>query len=66
MDTLLPILLIVAMAATVIVLFAGIVTFSFSSRLNAKYGNRLMAARVVLQGVAIAIFAAIVLLKIGP
>lgn len=65
MDSVLPILLVVTMAATVIVLFAGIVTFAFNSKLNAKYSNRLMTARVLLQGAAIAIFALIVLLHLG-
>ena len=61
MDTLLPIFLVIAMAATVIVLFTGILGFAFNSKLNAKYSNKLMTARVLLQGLALAVFAAIVL-----
>ncbi len=61
MDSILPILLVIAMAATVIVLFTGIVGFAFNSKLNAKYSNKLMTARVLLQGFALAIFMVIVL-----
>jgi hypothetical protein len=61
MDTILPIFLVIAMAATVIVLFTGILGFAFNSKLNAKYSNKLMTARVLLQGLALAVFAAIVL-----
>ena len=61
MDTILPIFLVIAMVATVIVLFTGILGFAFNSKLNAKYSNKLMTARVLLQGLALAVFAAIVL-----
>jgi hypothetical protein len=61
MDIALPVFLIIAMAATVIVLFTGIIGFAFNSKLNAKYSTKLMTARVLLQGFALAVFAAIVL-----
>jgi Hypoxia induced protein conserved region len=61
MDTVLPFLLIAAMGATAIVLFAGIAAFAFNSKLNAKYSNKLMTARVVLQGLALAVLGLIVL-----
>ncbi len=61
MDTILPIFLVIAMVATVIVLFTGILGFAFNSKLNAKYSNKLMTARVLLQGLALAVFAAVVL-----
>jgi Hypoxia induced protein conserved region len=54
---LLPILLGIAMAATLIVLFAGVISFAVGGKFNREYATRLMAARVMLQGVAIAIFA---------
>ncbi|NJO53808.1 MAG: HIG1 domain-containing protein [Bacteroidales bacterium] len=56
MHDILPILMGAAMAATVVVLFAGVITFAFNERLNAKYGNKLMRWRVILQGVALVIF----------
>ena len=49
------------MLATVGVLFAGIISFAFSKNATAKNATRLMAARVVLQGVAVALFALMVL-----
>jgi hypothetical protein len=61
MDILLPIFLVFAMVATVVVLFTGILGFAFNSKLNAKYSTKLMTARVLLQGLALAVFAVIVL-----
>ncbi len=52
------------MLATVLVLFAGIISFAFNTEANAKYATRLMAARVILQGVAVALFALTVLSQI--
>ena len=60
METVLPFILVIAMGATVIVLFTGIAAFAFNSKLNAKYSNKLMTARVVLQGLALAVLALIV------
>ena len=53
--TFMNILLILAMLATVIVLFTGIVGFLRGGAFNEKYGNRLMRARVGLQFTALAI-----------
>lgn len=61
--TILNILLVVAMAATAIVLFTGLVGFFFGGRFNEKYGNKLMRARVGLQFAALLILAAIFLLR---
>ena len=52
------------MLATLGVLFAGVIAFAFNSKTNAKYATRLMTARVVCQAVAVALFAAMVLLQI--
>ncbi len=60
----LHILLIVAMAATLIVLAVGIVSFAFSGKLSERHGTKLMTARVVLQLVAIAILGALVLFSV--
>lgn len=65
MESILPILLIVAMVATIVVLFAGIIGFGFNTRASAKYSTHLMTARVVLQGVAIAVFALMALLHVA-
>ena len=51
------------MLATVVVLFAGVISFGFNTKVDAKYSNRLMAARVILQGVAVALFGLIIFSK---
>ncbi len=53
MSGLLPILLILAMLATLGVLFAGLFAMARGGEFNRKHGNRLMRWRVVLQGAAV-------------
>ncbi len=65
MQQILPILLGVAMFVTLGVLFAGVIVFAFAPNLNARYGNKLMRWRVILQGVALALFALMVALHIA-
>ena len=64
METILPVMLGLAMVATLGVLFAGVITFAVSPKANQKYATRLMTMRVVCQAVAIALFAAMVLLYV--
>ena len=54
------IVLVVAMVATLLILVVGILSFAVHGKFNARNANRLMRARVVLQGVAIAALAAAV------
>ena len=61
----LPILLGVAMCLTVAVLFAGVIVFAFAPNLNARYGNKLMRWRVILQGVALLLFGLMLALNMG-
>jgi hypothetical protein len=63
MSSVLPFLMIAAMAATALVLLAGVVGFAFSTKVNEKYSTKLMATRVLLQGVAILLFGLMVLLQ---
>jgi len=56
METVLPVMLAVAMLATLGVLFAGVISFAAGTKMNQKYATRLMAARVVCQGIAVALF----------
>ncbi len=53
MSGLLPILLILAMLATLGVLFAGLFAMARGGEFNRKHGNRLMRWRVILQGTAV-------------
>lgn len=59
MERYLPILLGLALLATLIVLVIGIVSFAVSGKFYVKNANYLMRARVVMQGIALAIFALI-------
>ena len=54
--------LIFAMLATLGVLFFGIITMARGGDFNLKYGNRIMRARIVLQALALLIFAIIMVL----
>ena len=51
----LPVLIAVALGATVLALFTGIVGFAAGGRFNARYGNILMRLRVAAQAVAVAL-----------
>lgn len=53
--------MIVAMLLTLAILVVGMVAMTKGGEFNAKYGNKLMRARVMMQGVAIAFFALAVL-----
>ena len=57
------VLLIALMLATVVVLVAGIVLMAKGGEANAKYGNKLMVARVAFQGAALVAVAALLMLK---
>ena len=65
MSGFLPILLGLAMFGTLAILVAGIVGFAFNGEFYNKHANHLMRARVIAQGIAIAIFALIVWLAHG-
>ncbi len=58
------VLVVIAMLATLGVLIVGIIGMAQGGEFNRRYANKLMRARVVLQGVAIALFA-ILFLVIG-
>ena len=49
-------LLAIAMLLTLAVLFTGLFAMVRGGEFNRKYGNRLMQARVAVQGVAIGLF----------
>jgi hypothetical protein len=52
-----PVLLIVALVATVGVLFLGLFSMARGGEFNKKYGNRLMRWRVFMQGAALVLLA---------
>lgn len=61
MNTVFIILMAIAMLATLIVLIIGIVAMLKGGEFNKKYGNKLMNARVILQGVALLFLALAIL-----
>jgi hypothetical protein len=63
MQLLLNILLVAAMAAVVIVLGTGLVSFIVGGEFNRKYANKLMRLRVATQAVAILILLLLLLLR---
>jgi hypothetical protein len=56
-------LVIIAMLMTLGVLFAGLITMVKGGEFNRKYSNKLMRWRVMMQGVAILLFAIAMLMK---
>ena len=57
-----PVLLIIALVATLGVLFAGLFSMARGGEFNRKHGNRLMRWRVALQGMALLLLAILMLM----
>lgn len=58
-------LLIISMVAVFAVMIVGMVAMTKGGAFNEKYGNKLMRLRVILQGIAIALFALVLLNSAG-
>ena len=56
MEILFPLAIVAAMIAAVGALLLGVFSMAKGGEFNKKYGNTLMRARVVLQGLAIVLF----------
>lgn len=57
------VLMIGLMVLTAVVLVGGIALMARGGELNRKYGNKMMVARVVLQGAALAMLALLLMMK---
>jgi hypothetical protein len=55
MSAILPILIVIALLATLGVLLFGVITMARGGDFNAKYSNKLMRARVICQFVVVAL-----------
>jgi hypothetical protein len=55
--------LIALMLATVVVLVIGIVLMARGGEANRKYGNKMMVARVALQGAALAVVVVLLMVR---
>ncbi|MCE3005795.1 MAG: HIG1 domain-containing protein [Rickettsiales bacterium] len=64
MNSTLGIVVLVLMGLTALVLIVGIGLMARGGEANRKYGNKLMALRVVMQSLTLAAFALFVLTKI--
>ncbi|MFV9879915.1 MAG: HIG1 domain-containing protein [Rickettsiales endosymbiont of Dermacentor nuttalli] len=49
----LPLLIFIFMISTVVMLVLGLIFMALGNKLNAKYGNKLMNARVTLQTITL-------------
>ncbi len=58
-------LVMIALAGTLLVLFAGVLAMDRGGEFNRKWGNKLMRARVATQGLAILLLLALFLLNRG-
>ena len=56
MENALPIVMIIALVAVLVVVLAGVIGMAAGGEFNRRYGNRLMRARVALQLVAVVVF----------
>ncbi|HIM24202.1 MAG TPA: twin transmembrane helix small protein [Rhodospirillales bacterium] len=65
MDSVLPYLLGFAMFATVAVLAIGVISFGVHGDFYLRHANHLMRARVILQGISVAILALMVYLAVA-
>ncbi|MDA9163219.1 MAG: twin transmembrane helix small protein [Alphaproteobacteria bacterium] len=62
-DKFLPLVLIVCMFVALLVVLIGVIAMAKNGNFNKKYSNKLMRMRVLFQGVAVIVFAAIIYLS---
>jgi hypothetical protein len=62
MQSFVTVLLFAAMAATFGVLVVGVVSMAKGGEFNARYGNKLMRLRILMQGIAVALFVILMIL----
>ena len=62
-DKFLPLVLIICMFVALLVVLIGVIAMAKNGNFNKKYSNKLMRMRVLFQGVAVIVFAAIIYLS---
>ncbi len=65
LSVLLKVLVGIALVATVVVLFTGVVSMARGGSFNARWGNKLMRLRVIVQGTAVALLAVLAAVMYG-
>ena len=62
-STVLPFVLVVSMVLALLMVVIGVIAMAKNGNFNKKHSNRLMRMRVLFQGIAVLVFAAIIYLS---
>ena len=62
-EGILPFILVICMLVALLVVIIGVIAMAKNGNFNKKYSNKLMRMRVLFQGVAVIVFAAIIYLS---
>ena len=62
-STVLPFVLIVSMVLALLMVVVGVIAMAKNGNFNKKHSNKLMRMRVLFQGIAVLVFAAIIYLS---
>ena len=62
-STVLPFVLVVSMVLALLMVVIGVIAMAKNGNLNKKHSNKLMRMRVLFQGIAVLVFAAIIYLS---
>ena len=62
-STVLPFVLIVTMVLALLMVIVGVIAMAKNGNFNKKHSNKLMRMRVLFQGIAVLVFAAIIYLS---
>ena len=62
-STVLPFILVVSMVLALLMVVVGVIAMAKNGNFNKKHSNKLMRMRVLFQGIAVLVFAAIIYLS---
>ena len=62
-STVLPFVLVVSMVLALLMVIVGVIAMAKNGNFNKKHSNKLMRMRVLFQGIAVLVFAAIIYLS---
>ena len=63
-STVLPFVLVVSMVLALLMVVVGVIAMAKNGNFNKKHSNKLMRMRVLFQGIAVLVFAAIIYLSL--
>ena len=64
-STVLPFVLVVSMVLALLMVVVGVIAMAKNGNFNKKHSNKLMRMRVLFQGIAVLVFAAIIYLSLS-